>query len=124
MKYSVIVRPEAEDDLKEAFSWYEDKRVGLGHDFLLQVNAGLNFIIRAGTADRVIYPSDLGLEATGPKEDKKGFATLKEAREAAEKASIRRAMAMTGNNISQAAKLLEVSRPTLHDLLKKHGIDT
>jgi len=78
----------------------------------------------AGTADRVIYPSDLGLEATGPKEDKKGFATLKEAREAAEKASIRRAMAMTGNNISQAAKLLEVSRPTLHDLLKKHGIDT
>jgi plasmid stabilization system protein ParE len=46
MKYSVIVRPEAEDDLKEAFSWYEDKRVGLGHDFLLQVNAGLNFIMR------------------------------------------------------------------------------
>jgi plasmid stabilization system protein ParE len=27
MKYRVIVRPEAEDDLKEAFSWYEDKRV-------------------------------------------------------------------------------------------------
>jgi len=24
MKYKVIVRPEAEDGLKEAFSWYED----------------------------------------------------------------------------------------------------
>lgn len=36
MKYRVIVRPEAEDDLKGAFSWYEDKRAGLGHDFLLQ----------------------------------------------------------------------------------------
>jgi len=46
VKYRVIVRPEAEDDLKGAFSWYEDNRVGLGYDFLLQVNAGLNFIMR------------------------------------------------------------------------------
>jgi hypothetical protein len=43
MKYRVIVRPEAEDDLKEAYSWYEDKRTGLGYDFFLQVDAGLNF---------------------------------------------------------------------------------
>jgi toxin ParE1/3/4 len=46
MKYRVIVRPEAEDDLKEAYSWYEDKRTGLGYDFLLQVHAGLNFVAR------------------------------------------------------------------------------
>ncbi len=46
MKYKVIVRPEAEDDLKEAFSWYEDKRKGLGYDFLLQVDAGINLIDR------------------------------------------------------------------------------
>ncbi len=46
MKYRVIVRPDAEDDLKEAYSWYEDKRIGLGYDFLLQVDAGLNFIAR------------------------------------------------------------------------------
>jgi plasmid stabilization system protein ParE len=46
MKYKVIVRHEAEDDLKEAFSWYEDKRTGLGYDFLLQVDAGINFINR------------------------------------------------------------------------------
>jgi len=44
MKYRVIIRPEAEDDLKEACSWYKDKRIGLEHDFLLQVDAGLNFI--------------------------------------------------------------------------------
>jgi len=37
MKYRIIVRPEAENDLKEAFFWYEDKRQGLGHDFLLQM---------------------------------------------------------------------------------------
>ena len=46
MKYKVIARPEAEDDLKEAFYWYEDKRTGLGYDFLLQVDAGINFIYR------------------------------------------------------------------------------
>ena len=46
MKYRVIIRPEAEDDLKEAYSWYEDKRIELEHDFLLQVDAGLNFIAR------------------------------------------------------------------------------
>jgi plasmid stabilization system protein ParE len=46
MKCRVIVRPEAEDDLKEAYSWYEEKRIGLGYDFLLQVDAGLNFIGR------------------------------------------------------------------------------
>jgi len=39
MKYRATIRPEAENDLKEAFSWYEDKRHGLGHDFLLQVDA-------------------------------------------------------------------------------------
>lgn len=46
MKYRLIVRPEAEEDLKEAFAWYEGKRPGLGHDFLLQVDAGLRFIKR------------------------------------------------------------------------------
>ena len=47
MKHTVIVRPEAENDSKEAFSWYEDKRKGLGHDFLLQVDAGMRAIERS-----------------------------------------------------------------------------
>jgi plasmid stabilization system protein ParE len=46
MNYEIIIRPEAENDLKEAFSWYEDKRIGLGYDFLLQVDAGIRFIKR------------------------------------------------------------------------------
>ena len=46
MKYCVIVSPEAENDLKEIFSWYEDNRIGLGYDFLLQVDAGINFVKR------------------------------------------------------------------------------
>jgi plasmid stabilization system protein ParE len=46
VKYHVIVSREAENDLKEIFSWYEDTRLGLGYDFLLQVDAGINFIKR------------------------------------------------------------------------------
>ncbi|NWF49677.1 MAG: type II toxin-antitoxin system RelE/ParE family toxin [Ignavibacteriaceae bacterium] len=46
MKYRIIVRPEAEGDLSEAFLWYEDKRKGLGHDFLLHIDAGIRFIAR------------------------------------------------------------------------------
>jgi hypothetical protein len=42
MIYQVIVRPEAEDDTREA--WHEDKRIGLGYDFPLQVDAGINFV--------------------------------------------------------------------------------
>jgi len=44
MKYKLIIRPEAERDLAEVFGWYESKRRGLGHDFLLQVEAALNFL--------------------------------------------------------------------------------
>lgn len=55
MKYKVIVRPEAEEDLKEVFSWYEDNRTGLGYDFLLQVDAGINFIKRSPEIHPVEY---------------------------------------------------------------------
>lgn len=55
VKYDVIVRPEAEQDLKEAFSWYEDKRIGLGFEFLLQVDAGINFIKRSPELHPIEY---------------------------------------------------------------------
>jgi len=46
MEYEIIIRPEAEQDMAEAFKWYENNRTGLGFDFLLQVDAGLRFIAR------------------------------------------------------------------------------
>ena len=73
---------------------------------------------------RIIDPVDLGLEEASIAQKGQELPTLKQAREAAEIQTIRRALALTGNNISQAAKILETSRPTLHDLLKKHGIDS
>ena len=73
-----------------------------------------------------ITAEDLGLEAgnadLGADGGEEAFCTLQEAREKAERKCIRQALLMTGNNISQAAKLLGTSRPTVHDLMKKHGI--
>ena len=34
MSFRLIIRPEAEADLAEAFDWYEECRRGLGHEFL------------------------------------------------------------------------------------------
>ena len=47
---------------------------------------------------------------------------LKSAREAADRKAIRRALAETENNISGAAKLLGISRPTLYDLMKQYRL--
>ncbi|RLB66689.1 MAG: sigma-54-dependent Fis family transcriptional regulator [Deltaproteobacteria bacterium] len=74
------------------------------------------------TTARSISPVDLGLEDAPETTEKQTLPTLREARETAEKDVVRRALALTGNNISQAARLLDISRPTLHDLIKKHGI--
>jgi two-component system NtrC family response regulator len=45
---------------------------------------------------------------------------LKAAREMADRRSIRRAIARTQGNISSAAKMLGISRPTLYDLLRQY----
>jgi two-component system NtrC family response regulator len=68
----------------------------------------------------VIEPVHLGLKADSAAEEDRPLPTLSEARERAEVKAIRDALAATTGNITQAAKLLDVSRPTLHDLLKKH----
>ena len=48
----IIIRPEAEAELNEAFIWYEEKVRGLGFDFIIQVDACLNSIERTPE----IYP--------------------------------------------------------------------
>jgi two-component system NtrC family response regulator len=47
---------------------------------------------------------------------------LRAAREVADRKAIRQAMSHTDNNISGAAKLLGISRPTLYDLLKQYRL--
>lgn len=40
----LIVRPEAETDIADAYHWYEHQRGGLGDEFLLRVEAALESI--------------------------------------------------------------------------------
>lgn len=47
---------------------------------------------------------------------------LKQARDHAEQVTIKRALSHTGTNIARTAELLGVSRPTLYDLMTKHGL--
>ncbi len=44
MTYSLRFRPEVVNDLKDAASWYEDRKVGLGAEFLQQCKATLDRI--------------------------------------------------------------------------------
>jgi two-component system, NtrC family, response regulator len=53
-------------------------------------------------------------------DDEDRLLNLKTAREAADRRAIGRAIARTEGNISNAAKLLGISRPTLYDLLKQY----
>jgi toxin ParE1/3/4 len=39
MSCPVLIRAEAEADMAEGFDWYEERRTGLGHEFLAEVKA-------------------------------------------------------------------------------------
>jgi two-component system NtrC family response regulator len=70
-----------------------------------------------------LTPADLGFAGKPAVSTDHKLPTLKAARDTAEIQAVSQALALSGSNISQAAKLLEISRPTLHDLINKHGID-
>jgi two-component system NtrC family response regulator len=65
-----------------------------------------------------ITPADLDLADPNAVPD---VLNLVEAREDAERREIPRALSRSEGNISQAAKMLGVSRPTLYDLMRHHG---
>jgi len=73
-----------------------------------------------------IEPEDLGfasLPLTPPSPPEVlDLGTLKDARDALERDMILSAIRTQGGNIAKAADILGVSRPTLYDLMKKHGI--
>ncbi len=47
MNRKLVVRPEAEEEMTEAFEWYEGRVLGLGYEFLLCVEAVFQSIRRS-----------------------------------------------------------------------------
>jgi two-component system NtrC family response regulator len=69
---------------------------------------------------RLIGADDLDLPGRPPEDS--AAINLRAAREVADRRAIRQAMSRTDNNISGAAKLLGISRPTLYDLIKQYRL--
>ncbi len=69
-----------------------------------------------------IYAADLELATPGPSQPALPL-NLKDAREAAERDAVVRAVAHCQSNLAKASRLLGISRPTLYNLLKKYQLD-
>ena len=55
MNYVSVFRPEVRKELDEAYSWYESQELGLGDDFLEQVEETLDRICQMPEAYPVVY---------------------------------------------------------------------
>jgi two-component system, NtrC family, response regulator len=67
-----------------------------------------------------LTPVDLGLQDKG--EGGRELLNLRQIREEAEKQAIIRVLGRVNGNVSKAAELLGVSRPTLYDLMERFGL--
>ena len=55
MAAKLIIAPEAEQDVADAFGWYEGRRLGLGEEFLSCVDACIQAIRRAPEMHSVVH---------------------------------------------------------------------
>jgi plasmid stabilization system protein ParE len=55
MNYKLIVRPEAELDLEDAFEWYESQSASLGSEFVRAIDACISSIGRNPLAYQIIH---------------------------------------------------------------------
>ena len=67
-----------------------------------------------------VTAEDLDLPVVG--KDEPLLLDLRKAREDAERQTLQRALTLCNDNISLAAEMLSVSRPTLYDMLNRHGL--
>ncbi len=97
-------------------------KVMRAHDWPGNVREMINRIRRAMVMgdNRLITADDLGLDRrSGPR----NIMTLAEARAEAEKRAVKAALHQTGNNITQASRVLDVSRPTLYRLMEQYQVE-
>jgi len=73
------------------------------------------------TEGKYVSVEDLGLPGEGGANLE--WLNLRVARQRAEREAIRQAIAVAGSNLSRAAELLGITRPTLYDLMEKNEIE-
>jgi two-component system NtrC family response regulator len=71
---------------------------------------------------KLVTAADLSLQPPAPADGE--TLLLREVRQRAETAAVQRALAIAGGNISKAAELLGVTRPTLYDLMERTSTST
>jgi plasmid stabilization system protein ParE len=55
MAAELIIAPEAQRDIEQAYSWYESQRIGLGEDFLHRVDACIQAICRTPEMHSLVH---------------------------------------------------------------------
>lgn len=55
MAVELRLSPEAENDIAEAYAWYEDRRIGLGEEFLTSLDACIQKVLRQPELHTVVY---------------------------------------------------------------------
>ncbi|MEH6814338.1 MAG: sigma-54 dependent transcriptional regulator [Motiliproteus sp.] len=96
------------------------------HNWPGNIREMINCIRRAlvMSDNHLITPKDLGLENSVMTAEAEMLPTLEDVRYEAEKSAIKDSISHAHNNISQAARQLEVSRVTLYRLMEKHHIQS
>jgi len=105
---TLTMMPDAVDAI-EAYDWPGNVRE-------LENRTKRAVIMAEGSTLRV---DDFGLQAVAPEPE---MFNLRRARDEAEREAIVRVLGRVNSNISKAAELLGVSRPTLYDLMSKYGL--
>ena len=55
MNYELVIRPEAEHDLADAYWWYEDRREGLGAEFERCFEDAVSQLMRLPKSFGIVY---------------------------------------------------------------------
>jgi len=102
--------PEAVDAI-EAYAWPGNVRE--------LENCAKRAVIMAESS--TLRAEDFGLEPANPEPE---LFNLRRVRDEAERDAVIRVLGRMNGNISKAAEMLGVSRPTLYDLMEKYGLRT
>lgn len=59
MEKLLILTPDAQRDIDDAFSWYEEQSIGLGKEFIYCVDSKLSYLILNTSLYQVVHKSNI-----------------------------------------------------------------